>query len=360
VTDRVIAEIDLAALRHNYQVIASRAPGSTVIAMIKANAYGHGAVNVARALSAVNIFGVACITEAIVLRQAGIRSAILVMQGAISQNDVQIAIQYQLDLVVHDLTQITLLEKLSSDNKLKIWLKLETGMHRLGIAASQVLTAWQRLQSCSIVAQPICLMTHFAVADEVNSTVTSQQIDCFITMTETFIAPRSLANSAAIFAWPNSHYQYVRPGIALYGISPFPDKTADSFDLHPVMTLKAPVIAIKELNKGDAVGYGQVWRTAKSCRIAVISVGYGDGYPRHAKTGTPVLLNKQRARLVGRVSMDMITVDVSEIDGLEIGDQAILWGGNLPSEEVAIWADTIAYELVTGLTARVGMQEVSI
>lgn len=351
--------VNLSALRHNLARVRESAPYAKVLAMVKADGYGHGLLTVAETLDA-DGFGVAFLEEALILRGAGVRQPIMILEGVFSEMELFEAVRQQLTLVVHQEEQVRLLEQCKLSGPIKVWLKLDTGMHRLGFAPEVAPLIYRRLRACHVVGE-IGLMSHFASADERRSRQTELQIRRFreaqriVTQNGEQPLPDSLANSAAILAWPASHGSWVRPGIMLYGSSPFPDQSAADLRLRPVMTLAARVIAIKPLARGEAVGYGGSWVAPRDTRIGVISIGYGDGYPRHAPSGTPVLVNGVRVPLVGRVSMDMITVDLGELP-VQLGDTAVLWGEGLPADEVAAHAGTISYELFCRLTARVRRQ----
>ena len=352
------AVINLAALRQNLQRARGASPASQQYAVIKANGYGHGMVQVAKALSDADGFCVASVEEAVELRTAGIPQPILLLEGFFHSDEIDAILQHQLEVVVHHESQLVLLEsfaKRQSDHEqtIPVWLKVDTGMHRLGFSPVDVTAAYQRLQDCTLVAQSPHLMTHLACADDFYHPLTMRQIQTFKKLLSQYDCKRSIANSAGILGWVPSHSNIDRPGILLYGVSPFIDETAEARRLSPAMTLSSELIAIKHCAKGETVGYGGVWQCPEDMPIGVISIGYGDGYPRHAVSGTPVLINGQRVPLIGRVSMDMICVDLRTLPGAKIGDTAILWGEGLPAEEVAASASTIAYELLCAVTSRV-------
>ena len=351
------AVIDLAALKHNLQVSHQAAPHSRQMAIIKADAYGHGMVRIAQALDDADAFGVAVIEEAILLREAGISKPILLLEGFSSAQDLNLVRGYKLDCVIHHESQLRILEGTSGD-PIKVWLKIDTGMHRLGFKPQQAEAVSQRLQQCNVVKPPIPLMTHLANADDLTDNLTEQQITVFNKATQFAITMLeqpdcSIANSAGVLGWPASHTDWVRPGIMLYGVSPFVNAKAGEYGLKPVMTLVSELIAVNQFNKGDRVGYGGSWTCPEDMSIGVVAIGYGDGYPRHARAGTPLLINGKRSQLIGRVSMDMITVDLRQQADAEVGDPVILWGRGLAVEEVADYADTIAYELLCSVTSRV-------
>ena len=345
------------ALHHNLQVVRSAAPYARVLSMVKADAYGHGARLVAETLAESDGFGVAFLDEALALRAIGIQQPVVVLEGVFSDMEMFEAVRQRLSLVVHQEEQITLLENCKLSGPVDVWLKVDSGMHRLGFSPEAAVTAYRRIRAARVVGE-IGLLTHFSSADELDSAQTEKQIGRFRGLQQVLTKngerhmPDSLANSAAILAWPAAHGSWVRPGIMLYGGSPFPDRTAEELGLRPVMTLNSRLIAMRTLKRGEPVGYGGTWVAQQDTRIGVVAVGYGDGYPRHARNGTPVLVGGHRVPLVGRVSMDMITVDLGQLP-LAIGESCVLWGEGLPADEVAAHAGTISYELFCKVTARV-------
>lgn len=348
--------ISLAALHHNLRRVREAAPYARVMAMVKADAYGHGARLVADALAEADGFGVALVEEGLELRAAGNRRPITVLEGVFSDAEMFEAVRHHLDVVVHQEAQLGYLERCRLTGPVNVWLKLDTGMHRLGFAPEQALAAFHRIRAAAVTGE-IGLLTHFACADELDSAMTERQITHFRTV-QALLAQggesirESLCNSAGILAWPVAHGDWVRPGIMLYGSSPFPDQSAESLGLRPVMTLSSRLIAIREVAAGEPVGYGATWVAERDTRIGVVGIGYGDGYPRTARSGTPVLVNGQRVPLAGRVSMDMITVDLGAV-AAEVGDPCVLWGEGLPADEVAAHAGTLSYELFCKITPRV-------
>jgi len=346
------AVINLSALRHNLSIAKRHAPHSRIMAIIKANGYGHGSVAVAQALHQADAFGVACLDEAINLREAGISQPIVLLEGVVHAADLNLVRGYELELVIHHPLQIDLLQQ-DKGRAIPVWLKVDTGMHRLGVAPAQTGEILQRLNELHTVAQPIRLMTHLANADDRQDDTTTQQLVLFDSATAGLSLETSIANSAGILGWTSSHRDWVRPGIMLYGVSPFVDSQAVDHDLQPVMTLQSELIAINRHQQSEPVGYGGVYRCPEAMSIGVVAIGYGDGYPRHAPTGTPVLVNGQRVPLIGRVSMDMVCVDLRDCPNARIGDPVILWGTGLPVEEVAAMAGTIGYELLCRVTQRV-------
>ena len=346
------AVINLSALRHNLSISRRHAPDSRIMAIIKANGYGHGSVAVAQALHQADAFGVACLDEAINLREAGISQPIVLLEGVVHGADLNLVRGYELEVVIHHQLQIDLLEQ-DKGRAIPVWLKVDTGMHRLGVAPEQTGEMLQRLKELGTVATPIRLMTHLANADDRQDDTTPRQLERFDVATAGFALESSIANSAGILGWASSHRDWVRPGIMLYGVSPFVDSQAADHELQPVMTLQSELIAVNRHQQGDPVGYGGAFRCPEKMSIGVVAIGYGDGYPRHAPTGTPVLVNGQRVPLIGRVSMDMICVDLRDCPNARIGEPVILWGSALPVEEIAARAGTIGYELLCRVTQRV-------
>jgi alanine racemase len=351
------ARIDLSALQSNLQRVRKLAPAARAMAVIKANGYGHGMLRVARALAAADAFGVACLEEALSLRDAGITQPILLLEGFYDASELEPICRNELAVVVHQDFQIDILERSAIPAPIQVWLKIDTGMHRLGFDPRHVAHAHGRLLACNNVAQPLRLMTHLADADDRNGLVTQRQIDCFNTTVTGIKGERSIANSAATIAWPQSHTDWVRPGIMLYGISPFNDTDGAAEGLRPVMTFTSKLIAINKFRKGDRVGYGGEWECPEDMAVGVVAVGYGDGYPRRVSSGISVLISGQRVPVIGRVSMDMITVDLRSLSRVQVGDTVTLWGNELPVEEIAHHAKTIPYELVCRVTQRVRFVE---
>jgi alanine racemase len=321
-----------------------------VLAVVKANAYGHGAAAVARSLETADGFAVARLEEAVALRDEGCRSRIALLEGFQDRREVEVAAQLDFEPFIHEDRQIALLEGDRSAHKFRVWLKIDSGMHRLGFQPAVAARAAARLAACAAVAKPIRLATHLARADERDGAETGEQIARFRAATAEIDGKRSIANSAGLIAWPEARADWVRPGIMLYGISPFAESTGRDLGLRPVMRFETRIIALKDVTVGSSVGYGGTWTAARPSRIAVAAVGYGDGYPRSAPNGTPVAVNGAAAPLAGRPSMDMLTIDVTDLEKVEVGDPVELWGETVPVERVAAAAGTIAYEL----TCRVG------
>lgn len=343
------AHIDLSALENNLRV-ARRATTSRIMAVIKADGYGHGLLRVAGALAAADGFALLDIQDAVRLREAGFRQAILLLEGCFNAEDLAVVAEYDLSCVIHSAWQVALLDAYPRRAGLDVWLKVNSGMNRLGFAPQQVAQAMEQLRRHRAL-RDITLMTHFANADEARGV--SGQLDVFNDLAAAYRVPRSLANSAALLRYPETHGDWVRPGIMLYGASPFAEVSAQQLGLKPVMTLGSRIIATQELRAGDEVGYGALFRAEHPMRIGIVACGYADGYPRSAKTGTPVLVDGQRVQTLGRVSMDMLFVDLSKLPDAGVGSAVTLWGAGMPVEEVACAAGTISYELMCALTARV-------
>ena len=360
-TRPIRARIDLSALKHNLAVARGCAPQSRALAVIKANAYGHGMLRVAGALAGAEGFAVLNLSEGIALREAGFNQTILLLEGFFSAEELPALAEYRLVSVIHHAEQIEMLAASGLPVKLDVFLKINSGMNRLGFKPEALPSALQRLRSSRSVGK-ITLMTHFASADAPKGTSEAEgvaaQLACFDGLAAGLALPRSLANSAAILRHPETHGDCVRPGIMLYGSSPFADASAQSLDLKPVMTLESGIIAVQALRAGDAVGYGGTFRADGPMRIGIVACGYADGYPRHAQTGTPVLVNDVSTRTLGRVSMDMLCVDLTDLPDAGIGSPVTLWGNGLPVEEVAAAASTISYELLCALAPRVPVVEV--
>lgn len=347
------ARLNLQALRDNLAHARQLAPQSKVMCVVKANAYGHGAVAVASALAPLaDALAVACIEEAIELRQAGLTIPVLLLEGFFEANELEIAAQNEFWVMIDNAQQMTWLETAEVSQPVTCWLKVDTGMHRLGVPAEETADFHRRLSSSKNCRDEIVTCTHFASADDLASAQTPEQLALFEKVTAGLAGPRSAANSPGLLGWPQSHYEWIRPGYMLYGNSPFSQPHPNTDALQPVMTLCSAVISLRDLEPGESVGYGASWTAQRPSRIATVSIGYGDGYPRLAANGTPVLINGQRAPLAGRVSMDMITVDVTDLPMVNIGDEVILWGEELSAGEVAAHAGTIGYELTTRMPAR--------
>ncbi|WP_347402049.1 alanine racemase [Ectothiorhodospira lacustris] len=348
------ARLCLGHLPANLARVREAAPGSRVMAVIKAEAYGHGMLRVAECLAPwVDALAVSCLDEAAALREAGYHQPILALQGFKDERDLRAASQLDVAVSVHEDSQLHLLSGTRLHRPVRVWLKLDTGMGRLGFSplrASDLVAAL--ISDPNVTAVP-GLMTHLACADEPGRPENAAQLARFEAATRHLPGERSLANSAAILALPEAHADWVRPGIMLYGSSPLADARAAGLGLRPVMTLSTRLIAIHTLTPGETVGYGATWRCERPTRVGVAAIGYADGYPRHAPTGTPVLVRGQRVPLIGRVSMDMITVDLTDLETVQVGDVVTLWGEGLPVDEVAAAAQTIGYDLLCRVHDRV-------
>ncbi len=353
-----IAQIDLGALRHNLAVCRAAAPSSRIWAVIKADAYGHGMGQCAAALEAADGFAVARVQEALGLRAMGISKPLLVLEGAASETELSAVLSMQVELTVHSSRQFDLIlsqrQAHPQPRLQRIWLKLDTGMGRLGLQQTEAVALIERLRSTQTPPLELAgLMTHLANADDPSHPMTAAQCEQARALAERFKLPLSIGNSAGILAHPAARSDWVRPGIMLYGGSPLLGQTAAALGLRPVMTLTSPLIAVRDLAAGAPIGYGSTYRCPAPMRVGVVAIGYGDGYPRHAPTGTPVLIRGRRAALLGRVSMDMISVDLRQIPQATVGDPVTLWGQGLPVEEVAEQVGTINYELLCRLSSRV-------
>ena len=351
-----VASIDLGALTHNLRVARDRvARDGRVLAVVKADAYGHGMAAAARAFAAADGFAVARVEEALRLRRAGVAGTILVLGGFRDAESLDRLAAERIDTVVHAREQIETLRERRPHPPVRVWVKVDTGMHRLGFAPSDLPAVWSVLSGLSGVAAPLHAMSHFARADEPESNATARQIASFdeaIAALE-HVPPASLANSAGVLGAPASHREWVRPGLMLYGASPMVGGRAVDDGLRPAMTLTAPLIAVRTIGRGAAVGYGGAWVAPETMPLGLAAIGYADGYPRHAPTGTPVLVNGRRAALAGRVSMDLIAIDLRACPDARAGERVTLWGEGLPVEEIAEAAGTIPYELLARLGPRV-------
>ena len=347
------AEINLTALSHNLKKVREFAPNSKTMAVLKANAYGHGLVQIAQNLNEADAFAVARIDEALALRAGGLVKPIVLLEGFFDKTDLPILLANNFQTIVHNETQLKDIESCDLDGQLTVWLKIDTGMHRLGITPSQFRSFYQRLTASKNVKPDIKLMTHFACADDITNSMTQVQLKLFEAITKQAKEQTCLANSAGIIGWQQSHGDWIRPGLMIYGVSPMLEKSGTDHGLKPVMCLKTRLIEIKRINKGESTGYGANWVSTKDTYLGIIAMGYGDGYPRHAQTGTPVMVNGRKVPLVGRVSMDMITIDLGDVLQDKVADEVILWGPELPVEVIAKHAETIPYELLCNITPRV-------
>lgn len=349
------AVIDTNALQHNLAIVRQKVGQSRTIAVIKADAYGHGLLPAARALSETDAFAVLELEAAVQLRDAGFQQPVILLEGFFSTDELDVISQYRLSTVIHHYEQLSMLSAYKGNNNLAVFLKINTGMNRLGFKPASGYAALRALKQQAFISE-ITLMTHFACADTIaEQYLVFQQLKEFAALRTACgnHLPCSLANSAAILRYPQTYADWVRPGLLLYGVSPLPEKNGSQLGLQPAMTLTSEIIATQQLNPGDRLGYGAQFTADRSMRIGIVAAGYADGYPRHAPTGTPVLVNDQRTRIVGRISMDMLSVDLQGIDHANIGSTVTLWGKGLPVEQVASSAQTISYELLAAISPRV-------
>ncbi|MEZ0123352.1 MAG: alanine racemase [Candidatus Reddybacter sp.] len=364
-TRPIDALISLTNLQHNFAQARHLTPGVKIMAVVKANAYGHGAIRVAGALASfADAFGVASLEEAVELRDAGIDNPIVLLSGVFGRAEMLEVARYGLATVIHCAEQLQILLDTTLSQPIDVWLKLDTGMHRLGFNAAGFCQAAEGLRSAEQVAK-LTFISHLACADNPSASLNEQQLTGFQrTLAELNIRAEeglSLANSAALLTRPDMHFDWVRPGLMLYGVNPLMGTLPTAVELRPVMTLRSRIVALQAVPAGEAVGYGEAWRApgvlastaAQPSRIAVVAAGYGDGYPRHARNGCPVLVNGKLATIAGRVSMDLLSVDISANPDAKVGDPVTLWGEGLPVETIAQQSDTIAYELLTGVNQRV-------
>lgn len=349
-----IAILSTENLRHNVQILKKKAPSSQIIAMVKANAYGHGIRSVSSRLdSHVDILGVASIDEALALRKIGVNTPIMLAEGVFEASELVVAATEKFHVVFHTQEQLDWLSKSSCPLPLQTWIKINTGMGRLGFPLDQARNPYQQLCESPQVAKPVRIMSHFACADDPEHPFNQEQIQRF----EAFIAGTnsqySLCNSAGIFHFSDHHYDFVRPGITLYGIAPMEGVTGPDLGLKPVMTVQSSLISVQRVSKGACIGYGARYECPEDMPVGVVAFGYGDGYPFTAQDGTPILVNNRECSLVGRVSMDMINVDLRACPNAKVGDPVILWGQGLPIERVAKHTSNIPYDMLTGVQHRV-------
>jgi alanine racemase len=352
------ATIHTDALRHNLSQVRARAPHSRVMAVVKADGYGHGLERVARALGGADAFGVAALSDAERLRAAGLSQPVVLLSGFNDADDLPQLRRLNVETVVHHATQLEMLEQAADGPPIRCWLKVDTGMHRLGFAPEDVRDAYARLLAMPTVDADIVLMNHFASSDEFigsasNGRQTRDQLRVFADATAGLPGARSLANSAAVLGWPDAHFDWVRPGGALYGISVVEGTSGADFDLRPAMTLSTRLIAVNTIRKGERIGYSGTWQCPEDMPVGVAAIGYGDGYPRRVPAGTPVLIDGRRADIIGRVSMDLMTIDLRAHPLARPGDRVVLWGEGLAVETIAAAAGTIGYEPVCSITRRV-------
>jgi alanine racemase len=350
-----VATIHLGALRHNLARIKELAGPAKVMAVVKADAYGHGLERVARALNgSADAFAVASLGDGLRLRAAGHRQRIVVLSGPDQAGDIAEMQRLGLDAAIHHESQLQWLSEASpSRGRLHVWLKVDSGMHRLGFAPERAATVHAQLAGMAGIDPDVGLMTHFAESEVFDGERTRQQIERFQLATRSLPGPRSLSNSAAVLGWPDARGDWVRTGGLLYGLSVVEGKSGADFGFRPAMTLSTRLIAINTIRRGERIGYNGLWECPEDMPVGVAAVGYGDGYPRSAVAGTPVLVGNKRVSLVGRVSMDLITLDLRAVSDAKVGDRVTLWGPDLPIELVAEQAGTISYDLTCGMTRRV-------
>jgi len=351
-----VARVDGSALAHNLRVVRARAGDSRVLAVVKTDAYGHGAVRAARALAEADGFAVARAEEALALRRAGVQGTLVVLGGFRDPESLERLARERIDAVVHAFEQVRMVRARPTGPPVRLWVKVDTGMHRLGFSPSDFPEVWRALAALPGVAEPLHAMSHFASADEPGAGVTTRQIARFddsIAALGGTSPPSSLANSGAVLSAPDAHRDWVRPGLMLYGASPMVGGRASDHGLRPVMTLTAPLVEVKTIERGETVGYGGAWVAPERMPLGVAAIGYADGYPRHAPSGTAVLVNGRRAALAGRVSMDLVAIDLRGCPDARTGDRVTLWGEGLPVEEIAEAAGTIPNELLARLGPRV-------
>lgn len=350
-----IAILSTENLLHNLKVIKTAAPKAKIIAMVKANAYGHGIRSVGMRLdSHIDMLGVASIDEALALRKVGVKAQIMLAQGIFEPSELITAAAEKFHVVFHNKAQIEWLEKTNLPIPLNCWLKINTGMGRLGLDLADAKKYYNKLQNHHSIAKPIRIISHFACADEINHPLNQQQIDNFQDFIKDTNTEYSFCNSAAIFNFPDHHYDYVRTGIALYGISPIAPKSAAELGLKPVMTLQTSLISVQHMPKGSNIGYSARYHCPEDMPVGIIAFGYGDGYPINAQDGTPILVNNKECKLIGRPSMDMIAVDLRSCSDAKVGDPVTLWGEGLPIEKVVEHIPgNITYNMLTAIQNRV-------
>lgn len=352
-TRRAEMHINSDALLHNFNRVREFASHSKIIAMVKANAYGHDLRRVANLLKDADAFGVACLEEAKMIRQAGVtRQPIIIMVGFFSESELDDISTLNCEVVLHQQHQIEVLKKVHLASFINVWLKINTGMNRLGFLPEELETVYKTLRELNNVRE-IRLMTHFSDADNPTNPKTKNQIEIFNKVTKDFSNEKSLANSAGIIAFPESHADWVRPGLMLYGASPIVGKTAADFNLKPAMTLTSEILSVQHYKKSDQIGYGSTFICPENMPVGIAALGYGDGYPWHASGCAPILVKDHECQLAGRVSMDMLAIDLRNYPEAKIGDRVVLWGDGMPIERIAESANTIPYELLCGIVRRV-------
>lgn len=341
---RASVTINLNAISHNLSRVRDFAPNTKIMAVIKANAYGHGMLAVAERLSDVDCFAVATPQEAYALRSSGCKKTIIVLHGFASVDELNEFSKLNLASVIHQQVQLDYLQETTLSSPVDVWLKIDTGMHRLGFSTDKTEAIFGQLRNNKNISE-VFLMSHFANADDASNALNNNQLRSFIEVTNDVDVSCSMANSAAIINQPKSHFEIVRPGIMLYGSSPFVDTSASDLKLQAAMQFESFILDIKTIQAGESIGYGSTYICQRETRLGIVAAGYGDGYPRHAKNGTPVWVNNQQCDLLGRVSMDSLCIDLTQVDA-NIGDRVVLWGRELSVDLVAQASGSIAYELL--------------
>jgi alanine racemase len=351
---KTLCTLSTANLLHNLETIKARAPRAKVMAMVKANGYGHGIRSVSQRLEgSVDALGVACIDEAIALRQAKVQTPITLIEGVFAPEELALASEQGFSVVFHSDHQVEWLKQAKLPSKIHAWLKIDTGMGRLGFSPETEAQAFRILSESSSVHQPVGIMSHFACADEPEKPINQKQIAAFQKFIKDKPGQKSFCNSAAAFAFPEMQYDWIRPGLALYGASPLEGRSAESLGLKPVMNFRTELIAVQKFRRGDNVGYGAAFTCPEDMPVGIASVGYGDGFPRIVRPGAVVLVDGERCPLVGRVAMDMAAVDLRPCADAVVGDKVTLWGEDLPIEELSAFSDRVSYDLLTGIQNRV-------
>ena len=348
-----LATIHLGAVRRNLSRVRERASGARVMAVVKADGYGHGLERVARACGDADALGVAALGDGLRLRSVGNRQRIVVLSGPDEPGDLTEFRRLDLDAVIHHESQLDWLAADTDARPLRVWLKIDTGMHRLGFDPERIAETHARLRALPNIDADIVLMTHFAASDEFDNRLTRDQVAQFDAATERLEGARALANSAGLLGWAEARNDWVRVGGLLFGLSVVEGKTGADLGFESAMTLSTRLISIKRVEKGECIGYAATWQCPEDMPVGVAAIGYGDGYPRSVRPGTPVLVDDVRAAVIGRVSMDLVTIDLRDVPNARVGDRVTLWGRELPVETVAAHAGTISYDLTCGMTRRV-------
>ncbi|CRK85750.1 Alanine racemase, biosynthetic [Candidatus Providencia siddallii] len=354
------ALINRTALLNNLKLIKKIAANSRILAIVKSNAYGHGLIEVSKIIQkSVEAFGVARLNEALLIRNSGIIKPIILLEGFFKKDDLSIIIENKIDIIVHCIEQLEILENFEFSKPLKVWMKLDIGMHRIGVQPKDAEQFYLRLQKCKNILLPINIISHFSISNIPHLHVTKKQINIYKNFISNKIGEKSISASAGILFWPEAHYDWIRPGIIMYGVSPQNNKKGSDFNLQPVMTFKTILIAIRKHFANEYAGYGKFWKSNKNTYLGVIAVGYGDGYLSNIPIKTPVLINGRRVPIVGKISMDMTIIDLGINSYDKVGDEVTLWGENFPIEEVASLSNISSYELLTKLTSRVTIEYVN-